>query len=69
MKTMRELVSQLNLFCRVQTAFADHIEDHEKRLGALEDAVKKLRTQQDATHTRVVQNEMAFGTHCRNHQE
>ena len=67
MKALRELVSQLNLFCRVQTAFADHIEDHEKRLADVEALAKKLSAQQDATHTRLIQNEMAFGSHTRNH--
>lgn len=67
MKALRDLVSQLNLFCRVQTAFADHIEDHEKRVAGLEEQVRKLTKMQEATHTRVVQNEMAFGSHTRNH--
>lgn len=67
MKALRELVSQLNLFCRVQTAFADHIEDHEKRVKELEAKVGKLCTMQEATHTRVIQNEMALGAHTRNH--
>ena len=67
MKALRELVNQLNLFCRVQTAFADHIEDHEKRVADLEEQVKKLTKLQETTHTRVIQNEMAFGAHARNH--
>lgn len=67
MKALRELVSQLNLFCRVQTAFADHIEDHGKRVADLEAKVEKLAKLQEATHTRVIQNEMAFGSHTRNH--
>lgn len=67
MKALRDLLAQLNLFCRVQTAFADHIEDHEKRVSQLEEKVDKLTKLQEATHTRVVQNEMAFGAHTRNH--
>lgn len=67
MGKLRELLAQLSLFCKVQTAFADFIEDHEKRLKAAEDTIAKLTTQQTATHTRVVANEMAFGNHTRNH--
>lgn len=67
MKTLRELVSQLNLFCQVQTAFADHIEDHESRVKTLEEKVSKLTKMQEATHTRLIQNEMALGSHTRSH--
>lgn len=67
MKALRDLVAQLNLFCQVQTAFANHIEDHEKRVAALEEKLGKLSKLHDATHTRVIQNEMALGSHTRNH--
>lgn len=67
MKSIREMLSQLSLFARIQTSFADHIEDGEKRLDKLEERLDKLERLHDATHTRAVQTEMTLGDHLRNH--
>ena len=64
---LKGLVDQLHLFTGIHTAEAEIMEDHENRLGKLEKELELLRKKQDGTHSRLIQNEQAFGEHKRNH--
>ncbi len=67
MKGLRDLVQQVQLFCGLQVAVADLLEDHEKRIKVLEDWADKQRKLHDGLNTRVIQNEMTLGEHKRHH--
>lgn len=67
MKPLRDLVRQVQLFCGLQVAVADLLEDHEKRIAELETKVKKQSDLHDALKTRVIQNENVLGEHKRHH--
>lgn len=42
MEAIRELLGQLKLFCRLDVAFCDKLEDHDKSLYALKEDNKRL---------------------------
>lgn len=65
MKSLRELLAQVTLFARIQTSFADHIEDGEKRLDKLEEGLEELRKLHDNTRTRTIQVEQTLGDHLK----
>lgn len=68
LKAMKDLVQKVSLFCNLETAMADILEDHEKRLSALEDSHGKLAKMHDGLHTRVIENEQVLGAHVRGHK-
>lgn len=67
MKSIREMLGQLSLFARLQTAFANHIEEAEERLDKVEERLGKLETAHGVTHTTVNNVKMTLGDHLRNH--
>lgn len=68
LRAMKDLVQKVSLFCNLETAMADILEDHEKRLSALEDSHGKLAAKHDGLHTRVIENEQVLGAHTRGHK-
>lgn len=60
-----DLVRQVKLFCNLEIAMADMLEDHEKRLASAEKAIKDQNQKHDGLHTRVIQNETILGDHLR----
>lgn len=62
---LSDLVRQVKLFCNLEIAMADMLEDHEKRLAAAEKAIGDNRKLHDGLHTRVIQNENILGAHIR----
>ena len=68
LKAMKDLVQKVSLFCNLETAMAELLEDHEKRLSALEDSHGKLSGKHDGLHTRVVEQEQILGSHIRGHK-
>ena len=67
LKQLKGLVDQLHLFTGIHTAEAEIMEDHDNRIGNLEKELELLKKKQDGTHSRLIQNEQAFGEHKRNH--
>lgn len=67
LKRLKGLVDQLHLFTGIHTAEAEIMEDHDKRLDKIEKELELLKKKQDGTHSRLIQNEQAFGEHKRNH--
>lgn len=65
MKSLRELLAQVTLFARIQTSFADHIEDAEKRLDKLGERLGQLEQLHDNTRTRTIQVEQTLGDHLK----
>lgn len=62
---LSDLVRQVKLFCNLEIAMADMLEDHEKRLAAAEKAIGDNKKLHDGLHTRVIQNENILGSHIR----
>lgn len=60
-----DLVRQVKLFCNLEIAMADMLEDHEKRLAAAEQAISDNKKLHDGLHTRVIENENILGDHLR----
>lgn len=60
-----DLAKQVRLFCNFDVAVADLLDDHEDRITKLEEALKRQAEKHDGLHTRVIENEMAFGSHLR----
>lgn len=65
MKSLRELLAQVTLFAKIQTSFADHIEEAEKRLDKLEERLEGLEKLHDNTRTRTIQIEQTLGDHLK----
>lgn len=58
MTALRDLVNQLKLFCGIQVAMADLIEDHSSRIAVRESEDIKRKAEIDSLKTRLVQLEM-----------
>ena len=63
---LHDLVKQIKLYAAFAVSVADMLDDHERRIGALEQESKKQRELHDGLNTRVVKNEQTLSTHIRN---
>lgn len=62
---LKEAVRAFKLFSNLELAMADILEDHEKRLSALEESHAKQKDLHTALHTRVIEQETILGDHLR----
>lgn len=60
MEQMRQILSQLALNLELNIAMCDKLEDHDKRIKALETAQKAIKTRIDALNTTVSQYNYAL---------
>lgn len=62
MDGLRELISQLKLFCRLDVAFCDKLEEHDKELYALKEDNKRLTATVRSLEKRYSELLYAMGT-------
>ena len=62
MEAIRELLGQLKLFCRLDVAFCDKLEEHDKQLYALKEDNKRLTATVRSLENRCSELMYAFAT-------
>ena len=67
MEQLRQILSQLALNLELNIAMCDKIEDHEKRLKAVEIAHAAQKTRLDALYTR--HSELLYATQAKAYEE
>ena len=66
MQALKDIVKQVQLFCGLEVAMADLIEDHGDRLMLAESENEKRKKENEVLKTRLIQLEMVVGEMRRN---
>lgn len=61
METIRDIVSKVKLFCGLEIAIVDKLEEYERRIFKLEEDNKRLQATVRAQDTRISELVYAFG--------
>ena len=63
MANLRELIAQLKLFCQLDVAFCDKIEEQDKQIYALQEDNKRLKASVHSLERRYSELLYAFGSY------